>query len=213
MADRRARRKRGIASPRAGLAAWPAFGPDCACRRGWRAFRAALDHASREDLTGAGPLLRAAGRQPSRASARPCIWSAAGCCCGRATRRVPRRELAAGLRITPAAPLLQVSLGHALMLLGRYREGWEALEARRRLDFGGKSWFPALPGPEWQGEEFAGTLLVHAEQGMGDCIMLARYLPADRAPGRAGRARLPSPAGALAGDGAGGGRGAADGGS
>ncbi len=39
-------------------------------------------------------------------------------------RSMPRSPLfRAGLRITPAAPLLQVSLGHALMLQGRYRGG------------------------------------------------------------------------------------------
>lgn len=65
---------------------------------------------------------------------------------------------------------------HALTLLatGNYAAGWEEYE-----------WRSLLPGfamekmdrPQWQGEELNGrTLLVHAEQGLGDTLQFVRYL-------------------------------------
>lgn len=65
---------------------------------------------------------------------------------------------------------------HALTLLatGNYPDGWDEYE-----------WRSLLPGfamekmdrPQWQGEALNGrTLLVHAEQGMGDTLQFARYL-------------------------------------
>ncbi|MFT7572786.1 MAG: tetratricopeptide (TPR) repeat protein [Paracoccaceae bacterium] len=65
---------------------------------------------------------------------------------------------------------------HALTLLatGNYADGWDEYE-----------WRSLLPGfamekmdrPLWQGEELDGrTLLVHAEQGLGDTLQFVRYL-------------------------------------
>ena len=64
-----------------------------------------------------------------------------------------------------------------LLLQGQYAEGWREYEWRwkkRRFT----SPLRALPQPLWQGEPLAGkTILVHAEQGLGDTLQFCRYLP------------------------------------
>ncbi len=68
----------------------------------------------------------------------------------------------------------RAGLGYTLLQLGRYAEGWALAEARR----GTKGTPEHLPGPEWQGEDPAGArILVWREQGLGDMIQTARYLP------------------------------------
>jgi tetratricopeptide (TPR) repeat protein len=65
----------------------------------------------------------------------------------------------------------------ARLLFGDFEGGWEDYEhrwAKERL----KAERPNLPGREWQGEDIAGkTLFVFGEQGYGDNIQFARYLP------------------------------------
>ena len=70
----------------------------------------------------------------------------------------------------------EVHWNHGLTLLatGNFVDGWNEYE-----------WRALLPGfamqrmdrPQWQGEDLGGrTLLVHAEQGLGDTIQFVRYL-------------------------------------
>lgn len=66
---------------------------------------------------------------------------------------------------------------HVLLLQGRYSEGWKEYEWRWR-----KSNFAALERtceqPRWQGENLSGrTILLWAEQGMGDAIQFLRFVP------------------------------------
>jgi tetratricopeptide (TPR) repeat protein len=65
--------------------------------------------------------------------------------------------------------------GIACLLAGRFEEGWARYEWRKRRF---PHAFAALSGPHWQGEALDGRhILVLAEQGFGDAIQLARYLP------------------------------------
>jgi Flp pilus assembly protein TadD len=80
-----------------------------------------------------------------------------------------------GLAISPDAPPLHWNLGLALLLQGDYAEGWREYEWRLRATEFAQS-FPSYPGPAWRGEDPAGrTLLVTAEQGLGDAIQFLRF--------------------------------------
>lgn len=61
------------------------------------------------------------------------------------------------------------------LLTGDFAQGWELYEWRRKQP--GAAEFPAYPQPEWSGvESLAGkTLLIRAEQGLGDTIQFCRY--------------------------------------
>ncbi len=66
-------------------------------------------------------------------------------------------------------------LAFALLLQGKFEEGWNEYEWRwNRPDYPARQ----FEQPAWQGEALQGRrLLVHAEQGAGDTIQFARYLP------------------------------------
>jgi len=95
------------------------------------------------------------------------------------TRRFAESETAfrAALEAKPDSLVTRHALAFLLLSNGDYREGWALYEARRGL--------PQLgierpnPGyPEWRGEDLAGKhVLVVREQGVGDQIQFARFLP------------------------------------
>jgi hypothetical protein len=79
------------------------------------------------------------------------------------------------LRVAPASP--NAHLIHASQLLrnGRYEEGW--LEYEWRFETGSVL-RAEIPRPRWDGGDLAGRrILVLAEQGIGDSIQFARFLP------------------------------------
>jgi Tfp pilus assembly protein PilF len=79
------------------------------------------------------------------------------------------------LRLAPGNPVLLYNWSLLMLLLGRDQEARTGWEERFRSG--------AIPArdfrqPQWNGEPLGNrTLLVHTEQGMGDVIQFARFLP------------------------------------
>ena len=71
-------------------------------------------------------------------------------------------------------------LAWALLLDGDLDDGWSEYEWRWRLP---RFSTPrrSLDRPEWDGKPIDGTLLLHAEQGLGDVLWMLRYVPWARA--------------------------------
>jgi Flp pilus assembly protein TadD len=68
------------------------------------------------------------------------------------------------------------NLGMALLLCGRFEEGWAEYAWRLKTDKA--AYLRGHPAPCWNGSSFAGKrLLVRHEQGFGDNIQFIRYLP------------------------------------
>jgi tetratricopeptide (TPR) repeat protein len=71
-------------------------------------------------------------------------------------------------------------LAQVLLLHGDFLEGWEEYEWRWKL--AEYDWVKKLPEtqhkPRWQGQPLDGkTILIYAEQGLGDTIQFARFIP------------------------------------
>ena len=67
-------------------------------------------------------------------------------------------------------------LANVALLQGDLAAGWEGYEWRTRMPRFAQHY--DVPQPRWRGEQMNGkTLLVNAEQGYGDILMFARFLP------------------------------------
>lgn len=94
------------------------------------------------------------------------------------------------LELQPDFAEAHTNKGMALLLNGEFTKGWQEHSWRfacaEQRERSAQSRFSK---PQWDGADFPGkTLLVHAEQGLGDTIQFVRYLP--RVKARGGRVLL-----------------------
>jgi tetratricopeptide (TPR) repeat protein len=104
----------------------------------------------------------------------------------------------AALRLDPQNVQAHFERAAILLAAGDWLPGWEEYEWRfRRPDW--RNGYPHLhAAPRWDGSRFDGkTLLVHCEQGFGDSLQFARYLPLVKARGGRVLFELPAPLTAL----------------
>jgi len=80
------------------------------------------------------------------------------------------------LSLSPGQADARGGLAQLDLLLARWNTGWELYEARRETE---GSPVRKMPCPEWDGLEApsSGTLLVHAEQGLGDILLFLSCMP------------------------------------
>ena len=83
------------------------------------------------------------------------------------------RDLRRSLELNPKDPEARYNLAWVLLLTGRYEEGWSAYEWRWRME-NFSSDIRNFDAPLWDGQSLGGTLLLHAEQGIGDAIQFMR---------------------------------------
>jgi Flp pilus assembly protein TadD len=78
------------------------------------------------------------------------------------------------IAIAPKNAEAHYNLAWVLLLTGQWREGWREYEWRWRMaHFSSKR--RTIAAPLWDGSAVAGTLLLHAEQGLGDAIQFVRF--------------------------------------
>ncbi len=94
-----------------------------------------------------------------------------------------RAEIERYRRVEPGLPYLNYEQSFVELLSGDLRQGWEHFESRLSVSEDLRP-HKTFEEPAWQGEAFEGrTLLLWAEQGIGDTLMFLRYLPMVKALG------------------------------
>jgi Tfp pilus assembly protein PilF len=140
-------------------------------------FNLGLAHAAR------GEAARAADAYARVLALDPVPFSAAAAACNLASalkslgrfddaEAAYRKALAIQSDLAPA----HWNWGLLLLLRGELQAGWVEFEWRRLIPELGQH--PSFPLPQWDGHQASGkTLLIYAEQGLGDVIQFARFLP------------------------------------
>ncbi|MFL5255509.1 MAG: tetratricopeptide repeat protein [Rhodopila sp.] len=83
----------------------------------------------------------------------------------------------AAIRLRPDFARAHMNLATAALLGGDLARGFAAYEWRKRIKANQQD-FPPLDAPAWDGGDVRGrTILIRGEQGFGDTIQCARYLP------------------------------------
>ena len=95
----------------------------------------------------------------------------------------------------PDEPTNHWTLGMALLAAGDYVRGFEEIEWRWHADLNGNEHDLALQHvPRWRGEDLTGkSIVLFHEWGLGDSIMMLRYLPIVRAMALSTTVVLPKP--------------------
>ena len=82
------------------------------------------------------------------------------------------------IRIDPDYAEAHWNLSLALLISGKLTRGWREYRWRDHVDLEMVTYPHSYDQPRWDGSSFVGKrLLVHYEQGFGDTIQFARYLP------------------------------------
>lgn len=79
------------------------------------------------------------------------------------------------IELNPDFPEAHWNLAFAFLLGGKYSPGWKEYEWRWKVQ---DHYLHDLSQPLWDGSDIRGrTILIHAEQGIGDSIQFVRYVP------------------------------------